>query len=178
MTGKAIAGVAAVLIASVVVGSQVSSGQASVMPAVRVVPAGDAPAGQNSSDLALRVAVLESRLAAVEARAAALEARLIELLRQPALPGATLAPAATDPVASAVTPPTPADAYGAQPNLSGVPAAVTQALQQLHPGGQVIDRGRDAGDGYWWFEVRVGNRLFDVEITDTGTVRKNRRTLG
>ncbi len=58
-----------------------------------------------------------------------------------------------------------------------VPTTVRGRLLELHPGGRVIEHGRSEDDGYYWFEVRIDGRLMDVEITDEGEVRKNRRTF-
>lgn len=56
---------------------------------------------------------------------------------------------------------------------TGAPSVVLDRLAELHPGGEVINSGRDADDGYWWFEVRVGGVVYDVEISDTGEVLEN-----
>lgn len=61
---------------------------------------------------------------------------------------------------------------GIEPTL---PTAVRSTLDQLHPGAQVIESGRDVEDGYWWFEVRRNGQLFDVEIGNDGQVWQNRR---
>lgn len=62
---------------------------------------------------------------------------------------------------------------GGDPNI---PAVVRSRLDQLHPGGQVIESGWDIEDGYWWFDVRRDGQLFDVEISNEGQVIENQIT--
>lgn len=147
--------------------------------------AGDASASVQSADA---TAALERRLSAVERRVETLseqllsaQSHLLELQRQQ-----IASPVHTESAESVETArdrseaspvPAPVDA----PTTSayeGLPEPIALRLKELHPTGRIVERGRDGGDGYWWFEVRSEGRLFDVEITDTGDVRKNRRIRG
>ena len=113
--------------------------------------------GAPSSD---REALVEARLRGLEARVAMLEDRLrAEPERRPA--------PETEPASGDL-----AD----DPRLSGVSAPVRAELARLYPRGRVVEVGESRDDGYWWFEVRDGGRLHDVEISIDGAVIKNRRT--
>ena len=56
--------------------------------------------------------------------------------------------------------------------LGDVPVAVRKKLAKLFPEGTLLDRGRDRDDGYYWFEIRRGGTVWDVEITDDGKLKK------
>jgi hypothetical protein len=116
-------------------------------------------------------AVLDARLRGLEARVAELERRLDRLVAVPADAHSNV-PDASAPVAGEDAGPAGARLQG----LEGVPGVIADRLSALHPGGRVVERGRDREDGYWWFEVRRDGVLYDVEISEQGGVFKNHRT--
>ncbi len=136
----------------------------------------DARASAEPADLALL-----QRLANIETRLALLEARVVGVTHEAKANASPAAPEASTPQAAAPEPAAtgaPEAGILADPQFKGLPQPVGAKLAELHPAGRIVEVGRDGGDGYWWIEVRQGGRLFDVEITDDGVVRKNRATRG
>ncbi|WP_428387954.1 hypothetical protein [Mucisphaera sp.] len=125
-----------------------------------VLPLASLSAQDHGSD------ALENRLRGLEARVSQLEHQVAALTAS----GVAQQPAGTD-----------VETADAAARLRGLPAStpevVAKRLAELFPEGRVIEHGSDAGDGYYWFEIRVNGQLRDVEITEDGVVRKNRRTF-
>lgn len=80
------------------------------------------------------------------------------------------APAPSSPSSRAAAPQTSAECWTA--SVHGVPQVVRSKLAKLFPSGQLIDRGQDRDDGYYWFEVRSDRKVWDVEISEKGKLLK------
>ncbi len=178
----------------VVVGSvwAVSQADSTIVPLVQThaqdsvhALAGDAAAPAGSAHA---TATLEQRLAAVERRVETLsdqllktQSHLLELQRHQlhSNEASAVSPSTHPPREQTDVPAAPekSDPQVTSP-YEGLPDEIARRLSELHPEGRIVERGRDQGDGYWWFEIRSGRQLFDVEITEQGDVRKNRPVRG